>query len=306
DLFPEIEPPYITVITTYQGAGALEVEQNVTDHLEQALSTVPNLLEITSTSVDNLSTITLEFEYGISLDEAANDVRDVIGRVSSILPDDVDDPIIYKFSSSSMPVVIFSATAEQSYNDLERILEDQVVGPLNRIEGVGAVTIIGAPVPQIEVILDPQRFEAYGLSLQQVAQILAAENVIVPAGRVDLGTNSYNLRVNSEFTDPEQIANVVISNRDGRVVYLRDIADVRQGLEDEVAISRVNGNQGVALMVQKQTGANTVSVANEVNRRIPALIETLPPDVRINTIIDTSEFIVHSIDNLTRVIFYAL
>lgn len=306
DLFPEIEPPFMTVITTYQGAGALEVEQNVTDDLEQALSTVPNLLEITSSSVDNLSTITLEFDYGINLDEAANDVRDVLGRVSSFLPDDVDDPIIYKFSSASMPVVIFSATADQSYNDLERILDDQIVGPLNRIEGVGAVTIIGAPLPQIEIILDPQRFEAYGLNLQQVAQTLTAENVIVPAGRVDLGTNSYNLRVNSEFTNPEQIGEVVISNREGRVVYLRDVAEVRQGMEDEVAISRVNGRQGVALMVQKQTGANTVEVANQVNERLPALVETLPSDVSLNMIIDTSEFITNAINNLTEVIFYAL
>ncbi len=306
DLFPEIEPPVLSVMTTYQGAGALEVEQNVTEELERVLSTVPNLKEITSSSVDNMSTITLEFNWGINLDEAANDVRDVIGRTRQLMPDDSDEPIIWKFSSSSMPVIIYSATANESYNDLEQILDDYVVGPLNRLPGVGAVSIIGAPIPQIEIAIDPQRFDAYNLDIQQVGQTLAAENVIVPSGRVDLGTNSYNLRVNSEFQSPEQIRDVVISNRNGQIVYLRDVADVRQGLADETAISRTNGRQGVALMVQKQTDANTVQVATSVAERMPELLESLPPDVEVNVIIDTSEFITSSINNLTSVIFYAL
>ena len=306
DLFPEVENPVITVITTYQGSGALEIEKNVTDHLEASLSTVPNLKEMTSNSVDNVSTIMLEFEYGINLDEAANDIRDVLGRTTRLLPDDVDEPFLFKFSSSAIPVIVFSATADQSYADLENILDDRLVGPLNRIPGVGAVNIYGAPIRQVEVVVDPQRFEAYGLDIQQVAQVLAAENLIYPAGQIDMGPNSLNLRVNGEFVTTEEIGDVVLANREGRIVYLHEVATVRDGFADETAISRVNGRQGVTLTVQKQTDANTVQVAQEVMNRLPSLMEALPPDVELNLIFDTSEFITDSINNLAGVIFYAI
>ena len=306
DLFPEVENPVITVITTYPGSGALEIEKNITDHLESGLSTVPNLKEMTSNSVDNVSTVMLEFEFGINLDEAANDIRDVLGRTTRLLPDDADEPFLFKFSSSAIPVMVFSATAEQSYGELERILEDRLVGPLNRIPGVGAVSVYGAPVRQVEVIVDPQRFEAYGLDIQQVAQVLAAENLVYPAGRIDTGPNSLNLRVNGEFLSVDEIGDVVVANRAGRIVYLHEVATVREGFADEDAVSRVNGRQGVTLTIQKQTDANTVQVAREVNNRLPALMESLPADIELTSIFDTSEFITDSISNLAGVIFYAM
>ena len=306
DLFPDVESPVLTVVTTYQGAGVLEVEQNVTDHLESLLSTVPDLEEMTSNSVDNTSMITMEFDWGTNMDEASNDVRDAIGRASQLLPDDADEPFIQKFDASAIPVIFYSATAGDSYHELEDIIDDQFVGPLNRLSGVGDVSITGAPSLQVDVELDAQRLADYRLDVQQISQALQAENITSPAGRVDLGADSYNLRVNTEFQSVEDIEDVIVANYGGRTIRLHEIASVGEGFADETAISRVNGRQGVTFAVQKQSDANTVEVASRVTEAMPRLIDGLPDDVEVELIIDTSDFIVSSIDNLTSVLFYAL
>jgi hydrophobic/amphiphilic exporter-1 (mainly G- bacteria), HAE1 family len=260
DLFPEIDAPALSVITTWQGSGALEIERNVTEPLEDMLATVPNLDRITSNSIDNVSMVTLEFDWGTNMDEAASDVRDALGRASRLLPDGSDEPIIHKFSAGAIPVVIYSATAGDSYPELEQIIEDQIAGPLNRLGGVGTVSITGAPRMQVDVVLDRERFEAYALDIGQISQSLQSENVTSPAGRLDYGRDSYNLRVNTQFASIDDIANVIVANHNGRVVRLHEIARVTEGFADETAISRVNGRQGVTFAVQKQTGANRFTV----------------------------------------------
>ena len=306
DLFPEIDAPVLSVITTYQGAGALDIEQNVTDDLEGLLGTVPNLDEMNSESVDDMSVITLEFDWEADMTEATNDVRDALGPASQMLPSGADEPFIQKFDAGAIPVVIYSATADDSYYELEQIIDDQLVGPLNRIPGVGDVSVTGAPELQIDVTVDADRLDDYNLDVEQVAQALQAENISSPAGDVELGDDSYNLRVDSRFSEIDEIEEVILANYEGRNVYVRDVASVSEGLEDETAISRVDGRQGVSFAVQKESDANTVEVAQRVRGQMPGLTERLPDDVEIDVIIDTSDFIVNSIDNLSSVLFYAL
>ena len=306
EFFPDLDSPSLSVVTTYPGAGATEVERNVTDPLEERLSTVPNLDEMTSNSIDNASTITLSFEWGTDMSEASNDVRDAIDRAARALPTGADDPIVQKFDAGAIPVVIYSATANESYFELEQLIEDELARPLNRISGVGAVSVTGAPQKQIDITVDPQRFDAHNLTMPQVAQALAEENVLLPAGRLDLGPDSYNLRINTEFTSLDDIGAVIVANRNGRTIRLREVATIEEGFEDETAIARTNGRRGVTIAVQKQTGANTVQVSSDVRDRLPALIAGLPADVEVEMIIDTSEFIVGSINNLSSVLFFAL
>ena len=180
DQYPEIEIPQISVITFYPGANAADIETNITRILEDNLNTVSNLKKLTSKSQDNVSMIIVEFEYGSDLTEGANEIRDVVSRSQSQLPDDIDYPTIFKFSTSMIPVIMLAVTADESYPALKKILDDKFVNVLNRVDGVGAVTVMGAPEREVQVNVDPAKLEAYNLTVEQLGQIIAAENVNIP------------------------------------------------------------------------------------------------------------------------------
>ncbi|QCR21249.1 efflux RND transporter permease subunit [Pontibacter sp. SGAir0037] len=307
DLFPEIDPPIITVISTYQGAGALEVEQNVTRQLEDQFSTLNDLDEITSSSVDNLSIITIEFDWNANLDEASNNIRDALSRAQPLLPDDVDEPVIYRFNASSIPVITLAATAKESYPNLRQILDNQLVTPLNRIPGVGAVNIQGGPVREIQINIDPQRMRAYGVDINQISQALSNENLVIPAGDITVGRQQYNVRIDAEFKTVEEINQIVVRNTpQGGIIYVQDVAEVRDAINEENRLEVVNGGNAITISVQKQNNANTVEVAKQVLARLPELERTLPPDVKIQTVVDTSRYIVNSVNNLSEVLIYAV
>jgi len=306
DLYPKIELNTLTVITSYAGASASDIETNITRPLEDVLNTCENLKKITSQSKDNMSLVTLEFNYGSNLDLATNDVRDKIEMTKSSLPDGASNPIIFKFSTDMMPVVIYSVTAKESVDALYKILDDKMANPLNRIEGVGAVSIIGAPQRQIQVNVSPEKLEAYNLTVEQISQVIQMENMNVPAGDFDIGTSTYSLRVEGEFKASDQLMNIVVGSRNGRNIYLRDVATVADTIQSRVQESYTNRVKGAMVIVQKQSGANTVSIAEKVNKVIPDIQKTLPPDVKINLIIDTSEFIQSSIGTLQETILYAI
>ena len=232
DQYPDIEIPQIAVITSYAGANAADIETNITRVLEDNLNTVENLKKMTSKSSDNFSMITLEFEYGSDLTEAANDIRDAVSRTQSLLPDDVDYPTIFKFSSSMIPVMMLAVTADESYPALNKILDDKLVNDLNRINGVGSVSVMGVPEREVQVNVDPKKIEAYGLSVEQIGSIIAAENVNIPSGTIDIGNNTFNIKADGEFSDAStQLGKVVLSNRNGRKVLLNDVAEIRDTLE---------------------------------------------------------------------------
>ncbi len=305
DMYPDIEFPAVSVITVYQGANAEDIETNVTRILEDNLNTVSNLKKVTSKSSDNISMITLEFEWGSDLTEATNDVRDVMGRVQSLLPDDVDAPTIFKFSSSMMPVLMFSVQAEESYEALYKILDEKMVNVFNRIDGVGAASLIGAPVREIQVNVDPRRLEAYGLTVEQLGGIIAAENINVPGGSLDIGNHVYNVKADLEFRDSRELMDIVVASSAGRDILLGDVAVIKDTLEKFTQEQRVNGNRGVAVMIQKQSGANSVKIAKTVLAEVEKIKATLPDDIKIDVIFDTSEYIEDSINSLSETVMLA-
>ena len=305
DLYPEIDPPMVTIYTYYQGAGALDIETNISRILEDQLNTVNNLKKLSSISRDNFSLLTLEFEWGSNLDEATNDIRDVLGRVESWLPDGVEKPIIFKFSTNMIPILMMSATAEESYPALAKILDEALVNPLNRIEGVGAVSIAGGPVREIQVNVDPQKLEAFNLSVEQLGTLIGQENMNLPGGVLDIGSHTYPLRVEGEYKTAEELNQLVVGNFMGRVVKLSDVAVVKDTIAKMTFDERANGRTAARIIIQKQSGANSVEIAKAVQAMLPDLMKNLPPDVQLDTIFDTSEFIESSISSLSSTILYA-
>ena len=305
DHYPDIEVPYISVITMYPGGNAEDIETNITRVLEDQLNSVDNLEKITSQSSDNVSMVTLEFEYGCDLTEAANDVRDVVSRTQSLLPDEVEYPTVMKFSSSMMPIMMLSVTADESYTALAKILDDKMVNELNRVNGIGSVAVIGAREREVQVNVDPNKLEAYGLTIESLGQLIASENINIPAGSLDLGTQTFNLKTDLEFDDSRELLDIVVSNVGGRTVMLRDVAEIVDTLEEATMDERINGRQGVRIMIQKQTGSNTVEIIEEVQERLKDIIPTLPPDCKVETIFESSREIKDAINSLFETIMYA-
>ena len=306
DLYPDIETNMIMVMTAYPGASAADVENNVTRPLENALNAVSDLKHITSESKENMSLITLEFEYGEDIDVLTNDVRDKLDMVKSERPDDSENPIIFKFSSDMIPIVILSVQANESMPALYKILDDNVASPLARISGVGSVSISGAPEREIQIYVDPVKLEAYNLSIETIASVIGAENRNVPGGTFDVGSDTYSLRVQGEFNDASQMNDIIVGNYGGKSIYLRDVAVVHDSVEERAQETYNNGVQGAMIVIQKQSGANSVEISNEVMKALPRLQKNLPSDVKLGVIIDTSDNIRNTIDTLFETVLLAL
>ena len=306
DQYPKMDPPYITVMATYPGANAADIEENVTKILEDQLNSVDDLKELTSTSYDNLAVISLEFEWEANLDEASNDVRDAVDKSMTNLPDDIDRPTIMRFNTSMMPILIYAVTAEQSYPGLNKILDDKLVTRLNRVDGVASVTLAGAPERVVYVEVDPNQMDAYNLTLEQVGNKILAENKDVPSGNVKVGLSDYTLRVEGEFDESDQIKDIVLGTQNDKTIYLRDIAKVRDTLKDITLEQSINRGRGGVLLITKQTDANAVQIAEQVKKELAAAQKDLPTDINFEIIVDNSDFIVKSINNLQDTLMYAL
>ena len=306
DLYPDMEMPAISVMTVYAGANAADIEENITKPIENSLTTVDKLKEISSTSKDNLSIVSLEFEWGSDLDVATNDIRDALEMVLSDLPDGCERPTIYKFSTSMMPIIFYTITAEESYNGLEKLIDDKVVNSLNRVDGIASVFLSGAPERVIYVDVDAKKMDAYHLTVEGIGNVIAAANIDMPAGSVRMGRTDYQLRVEGEFDESDEIRNLVVGSQGGRNIYVKDVATVHDTLKDVTVAERSNGKPGLRMMVMKQSGANTVAVAKGVKARLAELQPTLPPDVKILEVYDSSTFIKQSIGNLSSTLLFAL
>ena len=302
DNFPDVESNVIMVMSSYPGASAEDVENNLTKVLENSLNGVANLKDITSNSRENISVLTLEFEYGTDIEVATNDVRDKLSMASQTLPEGASSPTIFKFSADDMPIMIMSATANQSVSALDKILDERVATPLARVTGVGTVSVNGAPQREIQVYCDPNKLEAYGLSIASISSVIAAENRNVPSGSIDIGSNTYTLRIKKEFADPSELENVVLGYVNGGVVYLRDVARVDDGLEEKSQESYTNGVRGAQIVIQKQSGYNTVNVIRGVKKELAKLQRNLPSDIKITTVVDSSDNILRTINSLKETI----
>lgn len=305
DMLPEIEIPTLTVVTVYPGASATEVESQVTQPLEEVLAGVNNLKNIFSQSKENVSFISLQFDWNTSLEEASGSVRDFVEFTRRRLPDEASSPMIMRISSDMFPVVIYGVSATESYENLGQIIDDQVANALKRAPGVGALVIMGKPRKEVLISVDPYSLEAYGMSIARLSQALRTDNISIPGGSIVEGEDELSVTVPATFDRIEDIENTIISAWQGEVVRLKEVAQVSVQLKEPNEIVQVAGNPAVGIFVQKQAGANILDVVQAVREEMELLKPLLPHDVEIVELMDNSELVTATLDNLLITILFA-
>jgi HAE1 family hydrophobic/amphiphilic exporter-1 len=302
DLFPEINPPYIMVMTTYTGAGPEEVERSVTRIMEQALSSASSLEKITSSSSKGSSQIVLQFTYGTDLSDATNTVRDAIDRVKRVLPDAVDAPVIFKMDPSMMPIVNYRVSSEiRTPDELYDIALDTIATRMEQSPGIAAANVNGGREKIICVDFPESRLEAYNLTVTQIQQMIAAQNAQIGAGTITENNISYILTTMGEYASLDDIRNTVISyvpsgRGDTIQIFLGDLAEVYEGYQDATSVVFVNGSPAIQISVQKQSGKNSVQVVDDLRGRIPAIQAAIPGDIKITEISSTTNMIKSTIN----------
>lgn len=304
DMLPEIESPSISVFTTWDGASTEDVETQITRVIESALGSVTDLDEITSTTSEGSSRVTCKFKWGTDLGEAANDVRDLLERAKRRLPDDADDPVMFKFNTANMPILFLSVTSTENIENMEDIVNDDIVDVIKRIPGVGTADSFGGYQRQINVYLDPEKLSAYNLSVMEVANAIDADNQTEPAGNIRIGTIDYTIRVPAEFESVDEIGQVVVKKSGDTIVRLADVARVDDGFVEENRVVERNGKRGMMVNVQKRSGENTVAVCRRVLEEIDEIKENLPADYDIRVVSDSSDMIVKSIRSVGETVLY--
>jgi len=305
DFLPNIEIPTLTIITPYPGASAEDIEISVTKVIEDSVATVPNIDKITSDSSENISIVTIAFKWGANLDSASADIRDKMDAIRAKLPEDIQPPTILKFDLSQIPVLILGISAGQSYDKLFTLADKKISPALKKIQGVGTVSIRGGLVRQINVDIDRHRIEAYHLSLSQVNLALQGANLSIPAGSIKSEHLEYGVRIPGEYKNISEILNTIVGNFSGRDIFLSDIADVSDSFKDEDSITEVDGKPGIMLMIQKQSGSNTVKVVLEAQKELNEIKKELPPDLEITVIQDTAEVIKRQINELQTTLYWS-
>ncbi|MBI5207015.1 MAG: efflux RND transporter permease subunit [Candidatus Firestonebacteria bacterium] len=303
DLMPKLEVPAISVITTYPGAGALDVETNITTKIEESVGTIQGLDKVESVSQEGLSVVSVKFDWGQDMDAAANDIRDKIAITKPNLPEDANDPIIFKFDLSMMPVLFIGANAGPSYPELQTILQKKIVDPLKTVPGVATAFMRGGIQKQIRVDLDLKKLDAYNLSTGQIANALKNQNINMPAGHLESGQTDFLIRTPEDFADVNQIKNVTIAVKNGASIYLKDIATIFEGFREKTREMKIEGKDGILIMVQKQSGANTVDVCTKARQKVEELKKNLPKDINIKVITDSSDQVKKSINNLLKTLY---
>ncbi|MFA7677773.1 MAG: efflux RND transporter permease subunit, partial [Candidatus Omnitrophota bacterium] len=309
DNMPEIEPPVISVIATYPGASPEDVEAKVIEPLENQLGSTPGLDKITARCLEGLGVISLKFNWGTNLDEASNDIRDRIDLAKRFLPDipdEMENPIIFKFNSAMMPIIFMSATATDSYPNLYDIIDKKIIDQLKQVSGVGTIQIYGGLERQINIWIDRDKLQGYGFSVLEVKNVLAKENITQPAGSIKSGLTDYLVRIPGEFANPQEIETVILGTREGKLIYLKDVARIEDSHKEVKSIVRNDRKLGLVFFVQKQTGTNTVQVADRVKKKLESLKKTLPSDVEVDVAIDNSEDIITTLKTLGSTVWMGI
>src|SRR6187399_962444 len=268
DLNPDTQVPTITVRVSYAGVGPLEMEELVTRPIEQAVSAVPGLIRVNSSSSEGSSQVQLNFDWGRDLSDAADEVRTRLDRVRGRLPEDADPPTIFKFDSNSQAIVQLGIEGEYDPVTLRGLAENEIAPRFERVDGVAAVTVGGGLRRQIHIDLSKEKIQALNLSVTQVVQSIRQENQNTPLGEIYQGNATFLVRSQGQFQSIEDIRNLVVLTRQGVPVYMRDIADVQDSTEQRRSFMRINGNSAVQLQIQKQSGKNTVAVVDEVRKEL--------------------------------------
>ncbi len=297
DLLPAIEYTRLSISTVYPNVGPEEIETIITDRVENAVASVPNLEEIRSSSREGRSRVRLEFAQGVNIDEAANDVRAALDRIRDDLPPEVESPRIWKFDPDNFPIVIMGARSQRNMEQLTRILDREISQRFEQIPGVGSVDIWGGVYREIQVRLKRDRLASSRLTAADVRQALQSENVTLPGGDMREGLSDMYVRTRGEFQSLDQIASTIIRVVDGQPIRVKDVAEVIDGYEDISRIVQIDGLPMVRFGVRKQSGSNTVAVAEKV-RAVMDQINEERDDLDLMMVIDQSEFIENSIDNV--------
>ncbi len=299
-LFPETESPFLMVMTTYTNAGPESVEKTITKPIESALVSLNGLKNMSSSSSEGVSNVSLEFNYGTDLDAAISDVRDKLDRVTRSLPDNAGTPSIMRFSANSMPIMRILVRGNRSVDDLKQIAENSIVDVLEQADGVGEADVSGGRTAQVCVELNQNRLVAYGYTVTSVSAALAKQNLELGGGKLNEGQYDYIVRTTGEYTSIDEINDTVISTVNGYDVRLRDVGTAYMGYADQTREAYINGEPGVYVSVTKASDANTVSVADAVYGKIDQLKQTLPPDITLEIISDDTTSIRETISTLVQ------
>jgi len=297
DLLPNIEVPVAVVTASYEGVGPQEIESMITKPLEEAVATVGNIDRISSISSEGNSVVVAEFNYGTDMDFATLEMREKVDLIKGFLPEEASDPMVMRIDPNMMPIVQIAIYNSGDLAHVQSFAEDVLKPRLERIDGVASVDISGGYKNRVEIKIDQQKLDGYGITTSYIAQIIGAENLNLPGGHVKKGIQELNIRTLGEFESIDDIKMLPITLPNGGVVYLGDIAEVQLVKEDLKTISRVNGNNSINISVQKQSGKNTVKVANEVRKELDKIKEEYPT-VHIDIVLDQSDFIELSIQNV--------
>lgn len=299
-LFPDIDSPYIMVSTSYSKAGPESVEKSITKPLEASLISVSGLKNLYSSSSEGSSQIQLEFDYGTDIDAAVSDVRDKLDRVTRNLPDNAGSPTIFRMSADSMPIIRIAVRGNRSVNDLKQIAEDNIVDILEQASGVAQAKVYGGRTKIVRVELEQNRLAAYGFTVTQVSSALSKQNLELGGGKLNEGSKDYVIRTTGEFTSIDQINNTVITTINGYDVKLKDIGCAFLDFEDISQEVYIDGENGVYVSITKQSGSNTVTVADAVYEKIEQLENTLPSDISLEIIRDDTDSIRETISTLVK------
>lgn len=292
DFLPDIEFPTVSVVTTYSGASSEDIEETITQPLEEIINTVSRVKKVSSQTMEGASVIMVEFEWGTNLDFAAQDIRDQIGLYQNFLPQDASEPLVVKFSLAQMPIIFGGAISDRPTYQLKELIDEEVTPRLERIEGVASVQTFSTDTREILVEVDKAALESRSISWDEIVRSLRLENLNLPAGHVVERHSEFLLRTMGEFKTIEEIRNTIIRlTQNGQPVYLRDVAEVYDTTKETRFIARVQGKQGIFYAINKRSGANTVLTAKEVNKEMERIKETLPPDVKFFPFFDQSEII---------------
>ncbi len=299
DLYPDIEFPVAVIITDYEGAGPKEIESNVTRPIEEIVAGVNNVETITSVSQEGISMVRVEFIWGTDMSLGVSDIREKIDIIKKFLPEDTEPPVVLKFDVSMIPIMVLAVSGDQSRVGLREYAEDELKNLIEQVDGVASATVRGGFQDEIKVDLFRNRMEAYQLSIDQVVNILRLENLNIAGGDVKSPGRKYTLRSQGEFTNLDEIRNVIVAVKNKSPVHLKDIAKIYKAPEDKTEIVRINGRNGIILAVNKQSDKNTVLVCRRILERLEEIKKTAPRGVTIKPLFDQSDYIEMAIGNVT-------
>ncbi len=304
DQYPNVDIPVVVITTALPGAGPEQIESDVTKVIEDAVNSVEGVDHISSTSQEGLSIIIIQFKLEIDGKAAAQDVREKVSAIRAQLPDDTKDPVIQRYDPASQPIVTLTISGQRSEKDITTYAKDVIKPQFENIPGVGSVDLVGGAEREILVEADAERLKARGLSINDIIQAVGSQNVEIPGGNLIKGNRQLTVRTMGKFTNVNNFRNIVVSSKEGQIVYLGDVASVYDSTKLKTSLTRLNGKIAVGLDIKKQSGSNTVQVADGVKKELENLRKSLPEDINITIARDNSKFIRSSIDDVLFDLIY--